>query len=232
MRIHYLQHVGFEGPAYIDSWLQEQGHERTVTRFYIPGYRLPEVNETDALIVMGGPMGVYDNDGYPWLAEELSFIRNCIRAGKKVLGICLGAQLLAVCLGARVEQASNKEIGWFEVQPTAASREVPWFYALFNNRPVVFHWHGDRFGVPEGSIHMLDSVANNNQAFYYNPHIIGLQFHLEVTASSVDELLQAAASDLDDTAFVQTASAINAGKAALANCNNIMADVLQHWLSA
>src|SRR5262245_15038627 len=118
MQIHYFQHVPFEGLGYIETWLKENGHDISVTRFYESSYQLPPVSAIDALIVMGGPMGVYDEDKYAWLRDEKAFIEDCIRAGKRLLGICLGAQLLSVCLGAAVGAAPNKEIGWFPVKPT------------------------------------------------------------------------------------------------------------------
>ncbi|MBZ4191429.1 type 1 glutamine amidotransferase [Niabella beijingensis] len=232
MRIHYLQHVPFEGPAFIASWLNENGHLISATRFFDAAAQLPAVGAIDALVVMGGPMGVYDEEQYAWLAEEKTFIKACISAGKKVLGICLGAQLLAVCLGAKVQAAAHKEIGWFEVWPTAACRALTWFYELFKERPVVFHWHGDRFDIPDGCVDLLASSANTNQAFYYDEHILGLQFHLEVTGDSVDELVQAASNDLDASACVQTADEIETGKCNLGHCNKIMTAVLTHWLSA
>lgn len=230
MRVHYLQHVPFEAPAYMETWLQEQGHKVSATRFYEAGYRLPAMDELDALVIMGGPMGVYDEPLYDWLADEKTFIKSCLNAGKKVLGICLGAQLMAVCLGARVQAAPSKEIGWLPVHPAGDCRKIAWFYELFKTGPIVFHWHGDRFDIPEGAIDLLCSAANSNQAFYYNQDVIGLQFHLEVTGSSVDALLQEAAADLEKAAAVQSAAEIEAGKAWIAGCNDKMAAVLMHWL--
>lgn len=232
MRVHCLQHVPFEGPAFIASWLNENGHLFTATRFFEEGAQFPDVEAIDALVVMGGPMGVYDEDQYNWLGEEKAFIKTCISAGKKVLGVCLGAQLLAVCLGAEVGPAAHKEIGWFKVRPTAACRNLTWFYELFREGPVVFHWHGDRFDIPDGCANLLDSAANTNQAFCFNEQVIGLQFHLEVTGNAVDELVQAASDDLDASACVQTAEEIDTGKLNLDHCNKIMAAVLKRWLSA
>ena len=139
MKVHYLQHVFFEGLGYIENWLTKNNHTISSTRFYEHGYRLPEAENIDVLIVMGGPMGVYDEDRFPWLKEEKTFIRNCIQSGKKVLGICLGAQLIADCLGAKVDKAAHKEIGWFPVTPTEECKQLVWFYELFKGNPTVFH---------------------------------------------------------------------------------------------
>jgi GMP synthase-like glutamine amidotransferase len=118
MNVHYFQHVSFESPGYILNWLTEKGHTVTATKFYEQDFSLPDLSSIDALIVMGGPMGVYDEHLYPWLRKEKGFIEDAIHAGKKVLGICLGGQLIATCLGAYVNTAPQKEIGWFSVYAT------------------------------------------------------------------------------------------------------------------
>ncbi len=104
MRIHYLQHVPFEGPAAIAEWAQEHGHELVGTRLD-RNEPLPALRDFDWLVVMGGPMGVGDRDRYPWMGPELELIREAIAAGRRVLGVCLGAQLIAAALGARVYPA-------------------------------------------------------------------------------------------------------------------------------
>jgi len=230
MRVHYLQHVPFEGPGYIETWLKKAGHSISVTRLYEAGHRLPDIAAIDALIVMGGPMGVYDEHEYPWLLAEKSFIEECIQSGKRVLGICLGAQLTAVCLGAEVHPAPNKEIGWFPVTPTEASKTLPWMYDLFRDEPVVFHWHGDQFRILAGSIDLLSSAANRNQAFYYNEKVIGLQFHLEVTEKSMQLMLDHGAAELTDAPYIQTAGKICAETYHIEGCNKIMAAILDNWL--
>lgn len=232
MNIHYLQHVSFEGLGYIGIWLKEHDHNITSTRFFEKSHHLPNVEEIDAVIVMGGPMSVYDEDKYPFLKEEKAFIKNCIREGKKILGICLGAQLIADCLGAKVNKAPHTEIGWFPVTPTAESRQIPWFYELFRDAPTVFHWHGDKFDIPEGSLDLLSSEANTNQAFYYSEKIIGLQFHLEVIQDTVMLMLKNGISELQESPYQQTTTLIqngvkNSGRA----CNEIMSAILHQWLN-
>ncbi|WP_285008573.1 type 1 glutamine amidotransferase [Pedobacter faecalis] len=203
MNIHYLQHVPFEGPGHIIEWAQHQGHQLSSTLFYEPEPRLPQIENIDFLVVMGGPMNVDDEHLYPWLNEEKQFILHCIRGGKKVLGICLGAQLIAACLGAKVITAPHKEIGWFPVAPTESAKEISGFYELFQSRPVVFHWHGDQFEIPAGSSNLLNTDANTNQAFLYNQHVLGLQFHLEVAHSDVERMVQECCSDIDESRYVQ-----------------------------
>ncbi|WP_431216453.1 type 1 glutamine amidotransferase [Puia sp. P3] len=232
MRVHYLQHVSFEGLGYIGEWLTGKGASLTSTRFWESGWKLPVVEEIDALIVMGGPMGVYDEHEYPWLVAEKAFIERCLLAGKKVMGICLGAQLLSVCLGGAVHRAPNKEIGWFPVAPTEASKGVPWLHELFVARPVVFHWHGDQFGIPETGVDLLLSAANSNQAFYYNENVIGLQFHLEVTRETLRQMVEHGAEELVEGEYIQNAEKIGFGAGYIEGCNQIMKAILEKWMGS
>jgi len=231
MRVHYLQHVSFEGLGYTEGWLNAQGFSVSSTRFWEAGWRLPAVEAIDALIIMGGPMGVYDEDEYPWLVEEKAFIRECIQSGKNVLGICLGAQLVAVCLGAAVRPAPNKEIGWFPVEPTSSARRLAWWYDLFKGAPVVFHWHGDQFGIPDGCIDLLSSAANGNQAFYYNERVIGLQFHPEVTRETLQQMVEHGVGELVDGTYIQDAEKIGSGAGHIEGSNHIMKAILESWFS-
>lgn len=110
MRVHHLQHVPFEGLSSIESILKEKGHQLSATHLY-DDQSLPSINDIDWLIVMGGPMGIYDEESYPWLSAEKRFIKEAINSGKIVLGICLGAQLIADALGARIYKNEHREIG-------------------------------------------------------------------------------------------------------------------------
>ena len=114
MRLHFLQHVPFEDLAGIFSWVKEKGHSISGTLFFEDN-KLPGLDEFDWLIVLGGPMGVYEEDKYPWLGEEKKFIKDAISADKIILGICLGAQIIADVLGGKVYRNKVKEIGWYPV---------------------------------------------------------------------------------------------------------------------
>jgi len=241
-KAHYLQHVDFEGPGFIETWLVEQGFTLTATRFYAPAYTLPDPAAIDLLIVMGGPMGIYDELTYIWLKEEKAFIHGCIAAGVKMLGICLGAQLIADCLEAKVHPAPHKEIGWFGVQtlvslPDMADGLARWVATLFETNPVVFHWHGDQFDLPAGCLNLLASSANTNQAFVLREQIIGLQFHLEVTKESLAFMLEKGGGELSsegylkaDLPYVQTATAITASSHYIENCHQLLTMLLNRWL--
>lgn len=202
MRIHYLQHVPFEGLGSMQAYFSECGYPVSVTRQHL-GEQLPDVDELDWLIIMGGPMGVGDSDEYDWLTEECSFIRSSIDAGKVVLGICLGAQLIATALGGEVTRNACPEIGWFPVTPSEdADRTL--IGDLFDSAPEVFHWHGDTFSLPAGTSQLLESEACKNQAFTLDNRVVGLQFHLETTPDSARALIDNCGKALEASRFVQT----------------------------
>ena len=137
MNAHILQHVDFEGPGSILSWLTQRDATISYSHLYRAPVDFPDVDNIDLLIVMGGPMSVNDEADYPWLATEKQFIAEAIRQGIPTLGICLGAQLIANALCARVYPGSQKEIGWWPVQATPAENSF-----AFPAECTVFHWHG------------------------------------------------------------------------------------------
>jgi GMP synthase (glutamine-hydrolysing) len=194
MKIHWLQHVPFEGLGCIEPWLAENRHDVSCTRLWA-GDRLPDAESVDGLIVMGGPMGVYDEAIHPWLIEEKAFIKQIITQNKPVLGICLGAQLIAEVLGATVKKNKQREIGFF---PLAGDGKI--FPAEFT----AFHWHGDTFGIPEGAVYLASSAATKNQAFIYKDNVLGLQFHLETTEESLLSLYEHCKDEVTGGPFIQT----------------------------
>src|SRR3990172_9270172 len=111
MRLHWLQHVAFEGLGSIEPWAAASGFTVSATRFHA-GDPLPSLAGIDWLVVMGGPMGVHDHGRHPWLTDEKRLLEAALARGLRVLGICLGAQLVAEALGAAVRPHRVKEIGW------------------------------------------------------------------------------------------------------------------------
>lgn len=206
MRIICLQHVPFEGPAAIGAWADHHGYPIEDVPLY-KGAPLPPLNAFDRLIVMGGPMGIYDEDRFPWLAEEKRFIRLAIGAGKTVIGVCLGAQLIAAVLGARVYANGQKEIGWFPVELTQAGCDIGIADALLRHFQV-FHWHGDTFDLPSGALHLARSAVCENQAFLYRERVLGLQFHVESTPESVRAIVANCADEIVPGPYVQDARRI------------------------
>ncbi len=204
MRAHYLQHVSFEGLGSIGTWLDSAGFETTVTKFY-KSTTLPNPNEIDLLIIMGGPMSVNDEEHFPWLRSEKRFIRQTIESGKPVLGICLGAQLIASALGESVYPNRRKEIGWFPIEGIAMDDDT-----VFHFPPSieVFHWHGDTFDLPEGAVHLARSEACENQAFQYGESVIGMQFHLETTQETARAIVKNCNADLLPSLYIQPETVI------------------------
>ena len=199
MRLHCLQHVWFEDLGMINNWAVDNGLTVTRTALY-DGEPLPDSNEIDWLVIMGGPMNIYQDKKYPWLMDEKRFIEQAIQRDKVVLGICLGAQLIAHVLGATVERSSFREIGWFPVKflthKTALLKNVP-------DQCVALHWHEDTFLMPRGAVHLARSAACLNQAFSYNhARVIALQFHLEITRVGIGRLIDACGQSLPNEKYV------------------------------
>ncbi len=224
MRVHHLQHVPFEGLGSIDPVLKEKGHHLTSTHLY-NDQPLPPVNDIDWLIVMGGSMGINDEETYPWLIAEKRFISDVISSGKIVLGICLGAQLIADALGSKIYKNKYREIGWFninrsfEVEGTILSSAIP-------DQVEVFHWHGDTFDIPTGAKTLASSKACRNQGFIMYDRVVGLQFHLETTPQSASSLIENCRDDLDGSQYVQTEREMLSNDRKFHNINKILYSVL------
>ncbi|HYA81646.1 MAG TPA: glutamine amidotransferase, partial [Methylocystis sp.] len=141
----------------------------------------------DLVIVLGGPIGVYERDAYPFLNAEIEGLRSRLLARRPTLGLCLGAQLMAAALGARVYPgAQGKEIGWGRLSPGDGLREAEAFAEFLNASAFVLHWHGDTFDLPAGARRLSSSDKYLNQAFAIEDFALGLQFHIEVTAKGLE----------------------------------------------
>jgi GMP synthase-like glutamine amidotransferase len=224
MRIHYFQHVPFEGLGSIQRWAKSNFYPLTATCFHLND-GLPRFEDFDWLIVMGGPMSVNDEGKYAWLAGEKHFIESAIERNKVVLGICLGAQLIANVLGSRIYKNVEKEIGWHPVRKTEKAKQG----RVLNMLPrefVAFHWHGETFDLPAGALHIASSEACPNQAFVFDTKVIGLQFHLESTPESVRALLDHCPEDIVAARYVQSPEQMLENKAGFSSTNQIMRAIL------
>lgn len=187
MKIHSLEHEPSESLANIEVWAKKRGHNISRTLFF-NNEELPGINDIDWLIIMGGSMNIYEEEKYPWLAQEKKFIAEAISNKKIVLGVCLGSQLIADVLGGKVSRNKHKEIGWFPVTLTREARNS----RIFGSFPplfTTFHCHGDTFEVPHGAVRIAYSEGCANQAFEYGK-TIGIQFHLEYSEESIDLILR------------------------------------------
>ena len=173
-------------------------NENNISYQYIKLYEeeeIPNLNDYSAIIILGGPMNVYEERKYPFLKKENSSIKEALKINKPMLGICLGAQIIARAAGAKVYPAKRKEIGWFTIDLTIEGREDNVFKGLerqFN----VFQWHGDTFDIPTESSKLATSNLIPNQAFSIGKTTYALQFHLEVTKQMISEWVNRYANEL------------------------------------
>ena len=190
-----VQHVAVEQAGVIGDVLRRRG---VATRLVAPDEPVPgsAAREAMGIVVLGGPMGVYEADRHPRLRDETALLERAVAAGTPVLGICLGSQLLAAALGARVYRGPRKELGWFDVTLQPAAREDP----LLGVAPPCFralHWHGDVFDLPAGATHLASSAQTVHQAFACG-RAWGLLFHLEAPPEQVSAMADAFPEELDD----------------------------------
>jgi GMP synthase-like glutamine amidotransferase len=199
MHIHFIQHVPFENPGSIITWATENNYNTSFTKVFEP-FEFPSINLPDMLVIMGGPMGVYEEKKYEWLKKEKLFIKRVISANKKVLGICLGSQLVAEVMGAKVFPHKLKEIGWWPVQKINN-------HLLTINLPATFttfHWHGDTFELPHGAIQLFKTAGCEQQGFIYNDHVAGLQFHMELKEDLLYGMIEHEKEELVKATYIQS----------------------------
>ncbi len=183
-----VQHVPSEGLGIIGPLARKEGLDTVFLRVY-GNARIPRrIDGYSALIALGGPMGVYEDDIYPFIKDEITLIRSALKERVPVLGICLGSQLLARAAGADVYKGGKKEIGWYNVDLTGDGLNDRLFLGLPEEFPV-FQWHGDTFDVPEGAKRLASSKLFPNQVIRVGPSAYGIQFHLEVTEDMIRDWL-------------------------------------------
>ena len=221
MNIHYLQHVFFETPGYILDWAKENNHSLSATHFYQDDYQLPDVDSFDLLVVMGGPMNIYEEEKYPYLVEEKLLIKESIEKDKMVLGICLGAQLIADVIGGKVVKNETKEIGWLPVH----SFNTDFFPLEFTP----LHWHGDTFTITKDCELIASSKDCKNQAFIYKEKVIGLQFHLESTEETLAAIIENCEEELSHSGNIMSKEEmLNMSSKCIPSSNKIMKNVLEN----
>ncbi len=186
-----LKNISSEGPGTIEDHLREVGIGYRIVD--LSSQELPPAGEDDTLVIMGGPMSVNESDRYRFIAKEVELARDFMRKGKKVFGICLGAQIMASALGAKVYPGPEKEIGWFDIELQEEGIRDPLMKKLavhpkagdFWKKFKVFHWHGETFDLPAGAVRLAKSELYPNQAFRYGNNSYAFQFHIEVRKEMV-----------------------------------------------
>jgi GMP synthase-like glutamine amidotransferase len=180
MKLLVLQHDDYDDAGSIIEWALSHNHSLT-TVVLTKGEELPVSLDFDILFIMGGTMNVYEEDRFPWLAKEKSFIKKVVDSGKTVAGFCLGGQLLAVVLGGEVTRNRETEAGWRIVKFNKTAREHP-VLSVFGENAVIFQWHSDTFSVlPENALLIASNDACSHQGFIYGNNVYAFQFHLELT---------------------------------------------------
>ena len=184
MTVFVLQHAACEPLGLIEDALTSSGLSWHCFQSQNGDPVPQEIEKAAGLVVLGGSMGVHDQEQYPFLAEELGLIQQAVARNVPILGVCLGAQLLASALGAAVRQNARQEIGWHPVFLTAEAAEDPLWHGLPHTW-TGFHWHGDMFETPPGAVSLASSALTPCQAFRFGSVAYGFQFHLEVTEAII-----------------------------------------------
>ena len=202
MSVLILKNTASEGPGTIQDFLHERGMYYKIVDCVtddIPGSR-----DFDTLVMLGGPMSVNEEEIYPYIGREIALVKEFVAGGKKVFGICLGAQIMAKALGAKVYRGPEKEIGWYDIELTDEGIRDPLMKKLainpgagdFLTRFKVFHWHGETFDIPVGALRLAKSELYPHQAFRYGEGAYAFQFHIEVRKEMIYEWLKGESVDM------------------------------------
>ncbi len=197
MSVLICKNIKTEGAGTIEDYLNNRNIPYTIFELS-EGESLPKTDNFDTLIMMGGPMSVNEDEIYPYIQEEERLVRDFIAKGKKILGVCLGAQIMAKALGSRVYAGPQKEIGWYNIDLTEEGVKDPLMKSLAFHPQVrdfwkkfnVFHWHGETFDIPSGAVRLASSALYPNQAFRHGNKAYAFQFHIEVRKEMILEWLK------------------------------------------
>lgn len=186
-QVTVIQHLSSEGLGTLEPVLDAAGIPFRSIKIFADERVPADLGEDGGLIVLGGPVGVYQSEDYPYLLDEIRLIESVLRQDKPVLGICLGSQLLASALGAKVTGSGRQEIGWHPVRLSEAAQSD----ALWNNienQFTAYHWHGDVFELPADAVCLASSALTANQAFRYGEKAYGILFHPEATVEIISSM--------------------------------------------
>lgn len=195
--VYVLQHISIETLGVFSHVLEDRGVEYRYVRVFQSDPVPKELGDASGVIVMGGPMGVYESETYPFLLEEARLLEHALKEEKGVLGVCLGSQLLAQVLGSSVKKGPQKEIGWYTIQLNHASATDKVFHTL-PRRFTGFLWHGDVFDCPSGAQSLASSELASCQAFSYQKNAYGLLFHLETTQTMMKDMIETFSQELEE----------------------------------
>ena len=188
-----IRHLHFEDLGTLAPLLEARGYAIQYVDATRHALNTEDVLHADLLVLLGGPIGAFDDEAYPFIVDELSLVRERLSQQRPLLGICLGAQLIARAMGAGVAAMGIKEIGFSPLTLTQAGAASP--LAQLGTVPVL-HWHGDRFDIPAGAVRLAGTDLCDNQAFEVGHHVLALQCHLEADPRQIESWLVGHASEL------------------------------------
>lgn len=194
LRVHYFQHIAGEGFGSCYDYLKAHQAKITATEFFalpvdlpLELEALPDIDEVDLLIIMGGTMSVNDEANYPWLKLEKRWLRRYLSAGKPAIGLCLGGQLIANALGASVSRNQHQELGWMDVGRVS---HVPENYFQIPEKINIMQWHSETFEIPRGGVRLAQNNVCQNQMYQIGRNVLGFQFHPEMTPHALQLLIE------------------------------------------
>jgi GMP synthase-like glutamine amidotransferase len=194
LRVHYFQHIAGEGFGSCYDYLKAHQAKITATEFFalpvdlsLELEALPDIDEVDLLIIMGGTMSVNDEANYPWLKLEKRWLRRYLSAGKPAIGLCLGGQLIANALGASVSRNQYQELGWMDV---GRASHIPENYFQIPEKINIMQWHSETFEIPRGGVRLAQNNVCQNQMYQIGRNVLGFQFHPEMTPHALQLLIE------------------------------------------
>jgi len=222
-----IQHVPFESPGVLSEVFRDK--DCMVHSVEAPFIRevSGNIRRSEILVVLGGPIGAYEESRYPFLLDELEWIEAHIAGGGIFLGICLGSQLLARVLGGRGYPGGRKEIGWSPLDLTAKGKTSA--LSHLGNLPVL-HWHGDTFDLPPATTLLASTAVYPHQAYSFGKRVLGLQFHLEVTSRDLERWYVGHAAELTGEQNLNISEFRNLGRIHAGNLLPVSRAILREWL--
>ncbi len=221
-----LQHADAEKPGIIADALASHGHSTQPILTFKGEQVPPDLEGVQGVVIMGGPMSVYEQRQYPFLKDEIRLVEKALRVGKPVLGVCLGSQLLAASLGSKVRKG-QKEIGWYPVTLTEHAAEDP----LLKNIERSFmacHWHGDIFDLPGGAARLAGSSLTDCQAFRYGQNAYGFLFHMEMTYEVLQAMARTFADELKEEG-IEGEEIVRQGEEYLPDLQKVGNIIFERW---
>lgn len=222
-----IRHVHFEDLGLLDEVLRRHDYDIAYREAGVDAIDDEQTRSADLAIILGGPVGAYEDDIHPFLADETSLARVRMQASKPLLGICLGAQVMARALGSRVYPSGIKELGWAPLTLSAAPSVLAPLDGL-----AVLHWHGDTFDLPPGAERLASTPGIPNQAFSVGRHALGLQFHLEARAAGLERWYIGHAGEIAATPGIDVPTLRRQAGAHAAALATAARRVFTDWLSA